>query len=271
MRALIRCLAYLVVVVPPVAAQDLTAGVSVGVVKLTDTRSEQALSGILAYQSGWFSLYAIPAVLHVSDTNTVTKRSVSSSGLGDLPLIAAASYTSPAHGSPSVGASLAVVLPTGNAACGLGSGQAAAGLDVGAGVSPGRAHFWADASRSLSGVSSQSSLNAPKATAIRLEAGYEVSPGWTWTGSVGFDVGTADSTQPLSRVIGLGVSHTLAGPLMLTVDGGHGLTTGSPQWVLAVAVGTAYAGSSPVTPTSPLRRIGTTFRTGGASKVVSCR
>jgi hypothetical protein len=267
MRALIRCLAFLVIVVPPVAAQDLTAGVSLGVVKLTDTRSEQALSGILAYQAGWFSLYAIPALLHVS--NTVGARTVSSSGVGDMPLIAAASYTSPTPASPTVGASLLVVLPTGNASCGLGSGQTAAGMDVGAGVSPGRAHFWGDASRSISGVSSQSTLNAPKATTLRFEAGYEVAPRWTWTGSVGIDVGTADSTHPLSRVIGLGVSHTLAGALMLTVDGAHGLTNGSPQWVLAIGVGTASAGSSPVTPTTPLRRIGTTFRTGGASRV-SC-
>jgi hypothetical protein len=267
MRALIRCLAVLLSVAPPVAAQDLTAGVSLGVVKLSDTRSEQALSGVLAYQAGWFSLYAIPALLHVSTTGTRT--TVSSNGLGDLPVIAAASYTASTPAAPSVGASLSVVLPTGNAACGLGSGQTAAGIDVGAGVSPGRAHFWGDASRSLSGVSSQSSLNAPKATTLHLEAGYEASPGWTWTGSLGFDVGTADSTRPLSRMIGLGVSHTLAGPLMLTVDGAHGLTSGSPQWVLMVGLGTAYAGSSPVTPTTPLRRIGTTFRTGGASRV-SC-
>src|SRR5229473_2190378 len=210
MRALIRCLAFLVIVVPPVAAQDLTAGVSVGVVKLSDTRSEQALSGVLAYQAGWLSLYAVPAILHLS--STATRSTVSSSGLGDLPLIAAASYTSPAPASPSVGASLAVVLPTGNASCGLGSGQAAAGVDV----------------------------------------------------------GTADSTHPLSRVIGLGVSHPLAGPLLLTVDGGHGLTTGSPQWVLMVGLGTAFAGSSPVTPTTPLRRIATTFRTGTGSRTASC-
>ncbi len=269
MRTLSRCFAFLVIVVLPVAAQDLTAGASLGVVKLTDTRSEQALTGTLAYQAGWFSLYASPALLRVSK-DTANGRTVSSSGLGDLPLTAAATYTSPAPGSPTVGASLLVVLPTGNAACGLGSGQTTAGFDVGAGVSPGLAHFWGDASRSISGVSSQSSLNAPKATTFHFEAGYEASPGWTWTGSIGFDVGTADTTQPLSRVIGLGVSHTLAGLLMLTVDGAHGLTTGSPKWVLAVGVGTAYGGSSPVTPTTPLRRLGTTFRTSG-TRTTSCR
>lgn len=266
MRAPIRCFAFLVIVVQPAAAQDLTAGASLGVVKLTDTRSEQALTGTLAYQAGWFSLYASPAFLRVSKDSA--GRTVSSSGLGDLPLTAAASYTAP--GSPTVGASLLVVLPTGKVGCGLGSGQTAAGIDVGAGISPGLAHFWGDASRSISGVSSQSALNAPKATTLHFEAGYEVSPGWTWTGSVGFDVGTVDSTQALSREIGLGVSHTLAGPLMLTVDGAHGLTTGSPKWVLSVGVGTAYGGSSPVTPTTPLRRLGTTFGSSG-TRTLSCR
>ena len=87
---------------------------------------------------------------------------------------------------------------------------------------------------------------------------------------MGVDVGTADSTQGLSRVIGLGVRHTLAGPLMLTVDGSHGLTTASPQWVLSVGVGTAFAGTSPVTPTTPLRRIKTTFSTGTTGKI-GCR
>jgi hypothetical protein len=156
-----------------------------------------------------------------------------------------------------------VVLPTGNACSGLGNGQTAAGVDLGGSLSPGRAHLAADVSRSVSGVSSQSTLNGPKATTLRFEAGYDAAPRWTWTASVGVDVGAPDST--LSRVIGLGVSHTLAGPLMLTVDGSHGLTDRSPQWVLSVGLGTAYGGNSPVTPTTPLRRIRTTFSSGGTT------
>ena len=88
--------------------------------------------------------------------------------------------------------------------------------------------------------------------------------------SVGVDVGTADSTQALSRVIGVGVRHTLAAPLTVTVDGSHGLTTASPRWVLSVGLGTAFAGASPVTPTTPLRRIRSTFSTGITSKI-GCR
>jgi len=269
MRVLVPCLAFLVAVGSSAAAQSsIGVGTSAGVVKLTDQRSEEALSGVLEYEpTRWLSLYAIPAVLHLSDN--VSGRPVSSSGLGDLPLVVAASYASPTPGSPTVGAALVAVLPTGDAACGLGSGQTAAGLDLGVGVSPGRGHLAVDASRSISGASAQSSLDAPKATALHLEAGYDVAPRWTWTASVGVDLGS-DSTQALSRVIGAGVRHTLAHSLMVTIDGSHGLTAASPQWILSVGVGTAFGGSSPVTPTTPLRRLKSTFNSGNTAKI-GCR
>src|SRR6266702_4291353 len=231
MRVLVRCAALLVAVASPVAAQSpIGVGTSAGVVKLTDQRSEEALSGVLEYQPNpWLSLYAIPAVLHLSDN--VNGRPVSSSGLG--------------------------------------SGQTAAGLDLGVAISPRQAHLAVDASRSLSGVSAQSSLDAPKATALHFEAGYDVAPRWTWTASVGVDVGS-DSTQALSRVIGAGVRHTLAHSLMVTIDGSHGLTAASPRWILSVGVGTAFGGSSPVTPTTPLRRLKSTFNSGNTAKI-GCR
>src|SRR5207244_7289778 len=97
---------------------------------------------------------------------------------------------SPRAGAPGVGGGLVTVLPTGNAACGVGSGQTAAGFDLGVAISPRQAHLAVDASRSLSGVSAQSSLDAPKATALHVEAGYDVAPRWTWTASVGVAVGS---------------------------------------------------------------------------------
>lgn len=268
MRILACSSALLLATASFVAGQSLDAAVSFGVVKLTDARSEQALTGIVEYHRGWFSVYAMPAMLHVSTTTSTSKggtSSASSSGVGDLPLVAAASYTSPTPGAPTLGAALLVVLPTGNASCGLGNGQTAAGVDLGAGVSPGRAHLSADVSRSVSGVSSQSTLDAPRATTLRFEAGYDAAPRWTWTASLGVDVGPTDSTHALSRVIGVGVNHTLAGALALTLDGSRGLTSGSPQWVFSLGLGTAYGGSSPVMPTTPLRRLRTTFSGGGAT------
>src|SRR5256884_6948271 len=129
MRVLVRCAALLVAVASPVAAQSpIGVGTSAGVVKLTDQRSEEALSGVLEYQPNpWLTLYAIPAVLHLSDN--VNGRPVSSSGLGDLPLVVAASYASPTPGSPTVGPALLAVLPTGTAAWAPGRGQPAPGLD----------------------------------------------------------------------------------------------------------------------------------------------
>src|SRR5438128_816455 len=170
MRALVVCVAFLVAVASSVAAQSrVDAGVSAGVVRITGQRSEQVVSGVLEYEpSSWLSLYVIPAVLHVSDSTN--RGTVSSSGLGDLPVVAAVSRTLLTPWSPTFGASLVAVLPTGNASCALGNGQTAAG----------------------------------------------------------------------------------------------------PQWVRCVGLGTAFAGASPVTPTTPLRRIRTTFSTGITGKL-GCR
>jgi len=192
-----------------------------------------------------------------------------------MPLVAAVSHRFAAPGAPGVGAALVMVLPVGNAACGLGSGQTSLGFDVGAGVSPtGRMRLSADVSRSFSGFA-QSPLDAAHATALRVEVGYEVSPRWTASLSVGADVGASDSTQALSRVIGVGASHSLRGPFALTLSGSRGLTTGSPQWAMSVGIGTAFTGASPVTPTTPLRQLKTTFtgrvNSGRGAGKIGCR
>ncbi|HVH67332.1 MAG TPA: hypothetical protein VM716_05650 [Gemmatimonadales bacterium] len=267
MRLIAFFLAAVVCVAP--AWSQTTAGASAGYVKFSGERSEQALSGIIEFQpSGWLTLYAVPAWLRVSDT--VSGRTLSSSGLGDLPLFAAAEYTSSTAWSPSAAAALSVVLPTGKASCGLGNGVTTAEFDLGIAVAPaeGRAHVSADVNRSLSGLAARSALSAPSATTLRFEAGYDVSPQWTWTASVGLDVGAAGSAP--DRVLGLGVRHGIAGPLAVVLDGSHGLTSASPQWVLSLGLGTAYSGPSPVTPTSPLRRLQTTFGSGSGRPKAGC-
>ena len=137
MRVLVRCVAFLFAVASSVTAQSrIDAGVSAGVVQITGRRSEDAVSGVLEYEpSSWLSVYAIPAVLHVSDSTS--KGTFSSSGLGDLPVVAAVSRTFLTPWSPTLGVAVVAVLPTGNASCGLGNGQTAAGMDLGIGVSPG--------------------------------------------------------------------------------------------------------------------------------------
>ena len=254
------------------AQSSVSAGVTVGSAKLTDQRSERALSGVLQLQTTpWLSLSVTPSYVHVTDI--VSGRAVSSSGIGDLPFSAAATHAFPSAGAPTIAAALTVVLPTGNSACGLGSGTTSTGLDIGLGASPDpRLHLSVDASRSLSSASSQSTLSAPRATSFLLGGGYDVAPTWRADLSLGIDVGQVDSTQALSRVIGGGVSHRL-GSLALTLDASAGLTAGSPKWVLSLGLGSVFAGTSPVGPSAPLRRLKSGF-TGGAgrqSAKIGCR
>jgi hypothetical protein len=136
--------------------------------------------------------------------------------------------------------------------------------------------FSASVSHGFSGLGTQSALSAPQATSLALEAAFAVAPRWVLDGSVGGDVGHADSTQALARTVGAGVSYALAGPLALTMDVGHGLTSASPQWVVSVGIGTAFSGVSPVAPTSSLRRLkssisGGVSRGGGSGKIGACR
>src|SRR2546425_5521010 len=160
------------------AQSGASAGVTAGAAKLSDTRSEQALTGILQLQPRpWLTLSAIPSLVHVSDE--VSGRAVSSSGPGDLPLVAGAATAFRAAWSPSVGAALIVTLPVGDAACGLGAGETAVGANVAAGLSPtDRLHVWAGASRNGSGPATPATPSAPRSTALRVDAGYDVAKRW---------------------------------------------------------------------------------------------
>ena len=250
-----------------------SGGVTLGTAQLTDQRSEQALSAVWILQPApWLSFSTTPSLVHVKDI--VSGREVTSSGLGDLPLSAAAVKTFAGPAAPSLAAAVTFVLPTGNAACGLGSGQTSAGLDLGVSASPSpKLHISADASRSVTNVSSQSALSAPKATSLLFGGGYDMSPSWRADASLGIDVGQTDSTQGLSRVVGGGLMHRLgAGPFALTFDGSVGLTTSSPKWVLSVGFGNAFAGTSPLGLNAPLRHLKSTFtggvgRSGGSGKI----
>ena len=112
-------------------------------------------------------------------------------------------------------------------------------------------------------------------TALRVDAGYDVGRRWRASASFAADVGQADSTQALSRMIGAGAAYAIAGPLTLVIDGSHGLTASSPRWVLSLGVGTAFASTSLVSPTSPLQRQQTSFAGGvnrgaGSGKTGGC-
>jgi hypothetical protein len=250
--------------VVPLPGQSVNAGVTAGFAHFNAAQSEQTLTGIIqVHPRSWLSLSAIPSLVRVSDSSTGR---TTHSGLGDLPLAVAADHTFPGAWSPVIGAALIATLPTGNAACGLGSGETGVGVDGGLAVAPGdRWQLSASASRSVGGSGFQSVLSAPHATALRLEGAYGISDHWTASAAFGADVGSSDSTAALSRVIGAGAGYRIAGDVALTLDATRGLTNASPQWVLAIGLGTVFAGASPVNPTSPLRRLRTGF-VGGVKR-----
>jgi len=243
-----------------IQGQSMDAGMTAGVARFNTAQSEQTLTAIVQlHPRSWLSVSAIPSLVRISDSG------VSHSGLGDLPLGVAADHRFPGAGSPVIGAALSGTLPTGNASCGLGSGEVGVGVDGGVAVSPSeRWQLSAGASRGLGGAGTQSALSPPHATSLRLESSYGVTDRWTTGLAFGADVGSSDSTQPLGRVLGEGTSYRIAGNLALTVDASRGLTSASPRWVWSVGFGTAFVGASPVNPTSTLRRLRAGF--GGGVK-----
>jgi hypothetical protein len=226
-----------------------TGSARAATLNLSDTSSLAALSGVLEYQAlGWLRVGAAPTLLHASSGATTT------SGFGDLPLALEASQEWKAPGRPELGASIILTLPTGNAACGLGSGQTGVGMSLGAGIAPSEAvHLSADASRSFSGAITLSSLDRPQSTWLDLGGDLDVAPRWTVSLTVGGDVGGAD-TGTADREVGGGVSYAVSGSLNVTVDVTHRVSGLAPRWGMAVSLGTASTGISPLNSVSPLGR-----------------
>ena len=220
---------------------------TVATMSFSDSTSLGAVGGVIAYRPfPWLTLGAAPTVLQRKAGADV------SSGFGDLPLVAAVSTDRGSGRGLNVGAAVMLVLPTGNASIGLGSGVTSVGVDVGAGVSPtGRFHLSADASRGLSAVP-LSSLDAPGSTWLDVDADVDLFGPATATASLGGDFGGADTTAR-AREVGAGVRYVLHGPLTLSVAVTHRLAGDSPVWGLAVTLGTAGIGVSPLNPGSPLQ------------------
>jgi hypothetical protein len=227
-------------------AQTWAATASVGTVHLSDSSSLDALGGVVEYRAlRWLTLAAAPTVVR----NTVGTQTTS--GFGDLPLTAAASKELGTPWAPQLAAAVILTVPTGNAACGLGSGVTSVGMEVGAGLSPADPlHFSVDASRSLSAVT-LSALDARGSTWVDVDADVDLTPRLTGSASLGGDFGGMD-TATAAREVGAGARYALTGPLALSVDLTHRLSGIAPTWGLAVTLGTASSGLSALNPSSPL-------------------
>ncbi|HKW40343.1 MAG TPA: hypothetical protein VJN39_03750 [Gemmatimonadales bacterium] len=239
-----------------------TGSARAATLQFTDTTSLSAVGGVIEYQAlGWLRFGAAPTLVRARiGTNQA-------SGPGDLPL---AIETSGKWGSPlrpELGASLIMTLPTGRAACGLGSGTTNLGVQLGAGMAPSdRLHLSADASRSFAGAITLSSLDQPRSTWIDVDGDIDIAPHWTLSLSAGGDVGGADSGSA-DREVGGGLSYGLSESLALTVDLSHRLAGFAPRWGLTLSLGTTSTGISALNSLSPLERQRQVFVGGGSSVI----
>ena len=238
----------------PLQAQ-VTAGATAGAVRLGSGATQSAATGILQLQpSDWLTLLASPAFVHLSQTLSGT--TYTSSGMGDLPLGAAADRTLDGPLPLDLGAALTLSLPTGNSACGLGTGTTGLGGDVGVGaaVAP-KLRLALDASRALSGSDGTSALSPSEATSLSADAELQLTPKWTGSVSLSGDFGPADSAQALERAVGFGGRYTIAGDLAFVVDTRFGLNSGSTPWAFSIGLGTAFGGTNPVSGDYSSKRI----------------
>jgi hypothetical protein len=250
--------------VPP----SVATGVAVGALRFASGRTENAMSVVLMYHPvRWLNLSTAPGYARTSFG------SLSSSGLTDIPVSAAAVHAfEDLTWSPSIAGGLSTTLSPGDSSAALGLGRSALEAAGALTVSPTNR---LDVSASLAHPLIANTGNG----SIGLET--SMAFGRT-TGSLGFsaEIGSPDSAAVLSRSLAAGVAYSLGGPLTLTVDANHGLSGSAPTWAMSIGIGTAFAGVSPLSPTSALKRLKNTFgskttATSGYSKsaggVSSCR
>ncbi len=223
-------------------------GIGVGTMHFSGGRSQSGVSATLQYSpNAWLTFSATPGFGRTSLAG------VSSSGLTDIPVSAGAS-----HGlgddipwSPSIFGSVYTSLSFADSTNALGVGRTTFGASASlSGWATERLNLTVGASHPLSTQGGNGSID--------LESAYSLGK---TTANLGLssEVGRADSGATLARSIAGGFAFAVAGPLTLTIDGSHGLTSGAPSWTFSVGLGTAFAGISPLNPTSPLRRLKNAF------------
>jgi hypothetical protein len=233
----------------------MATGVTVGAMRFAGGRTENAMSVMLLLRPlPWLKLSTSPGFGHTNFGNA------SSSGLTDIPFSAAAEHAfDDVTWSPSVGGKLATTYSPSDSSTSLGLGRSSFEAGAALGLSPtDRFDLSAEVTKPLTANSGNASISLESSMSFGRTTG---------TFGLSAEVGSADSAAVLSRSLAAGVAYSLAGPLTLTVDGSHGLSGSAPTWALSIGVGTAYAGVSPLSPTSALKRL--TSALGGKTAATS--
>jgi hypothetical protein len=222
-------------------------GIGAGAMHFSGGRSESAISATLLYTPHpWLTFSAAPGF------GRTTLGRTSSSGLTDLPLSAGViDVFGDLPWSPSISGSLYSSVSIGDSTSAIGVGRTVFGASAAvSGWATDQLNLTAGASHPINAGGGNGSIN--------LEAAYSLGAPMATFG-FSSEVGSADSGATLARSIAGGLAIAIDGPLALTIDGSHGLTAGAPSWTFSVGLGTAFAGISPLNPSSPLRRLNKVF------------
>lgn len=213
---------------------QFSTGVTAGAMSFTGGRSEQALSLLLLYRPvSWLSFSAAPGY------GRTTLGTLSSQGLTDMPLAAAAQYSAVSlPWSPAFTGFLSTVLSAGKSGSTLGIGRTSLAAGAGLSVSP-VSHTYLSADASLP-VTTGTGNGSADLWISRSFGNLTPSAGYSQ------EIGSADSAATLARSIAGGIAFSIANPITLAIDGSHGLSSGAPKWAVSVSIGTAFSGISPM-------------------------
>jgi hypothetical protein len=227
---------------PPV----FSTGVAAGAIRFAGGRTDQVASLVVQLQPySWLLFSAAPGYGRTS------LGPATSSGLTEIPLSAGAMYSlNQLPWSPALSAAVETAL-SGDSALALGTGQHTFDVEATLSASP------LDG-LNLSGAWSHSLSANTGNPSLRVESALSLGRA---TATLGFssELGRPDSGAVLSRSVAGGLAFSLLGPVTLTTDASHGISGGAPAWTFSVGLGSAFAGVSPLNPTSALKRLKQTF------------
>lgn len=246
-------------------APQLAFGLSGGSIRYHGGRAEQGVSALIQMApTSWLSLTAAPGYGHTtygtSTTSGVTEVPLTAKvlfGLGDLPW------------TPIFSASASTVMSLNDKMNSIGVGSQS--MDAGLGVLA-----WPLERLAISASGFHSINKGTGNPSAQFEVAIPFEPFITRFGYTS-EFGTPDTGTELARSLTGGLAISVGGPFTLTMDGSHGMTTGAPDWSLAVGFGTAFSGISPLNSSSAIGRLRQIFgrrmlsTSGYVKDVPSCK
>ena len=244
-------------------SSGLAVGATAASFTWDDGRREQAVATVVQLAPApWLVLGATPTVLRAQETDGAAARI----GFADLPVFAGITRTIALPLRPTLAVAGVASLPTGDTAQGLGRGTTLVSTDGTLALSSLRVLTLRGGGARLVRDGGLLPAGAARTTlfgdaVLTLAGRTNISAGWAG------DVDAApDAPWPAARTVNAALVHAIAGSTSLLVSGARTLRGTGPAWSIAVGIGSAFGGVSPVGASSVRGRAPSgTSPTGGQS------